>query len=214
MRLLPLTALSFLLLTGVASAELYEPAGEPFVAVVVAGQPQAQIVVPARPASLEEFAASELQAYLARISGAELPVVEESQRDATQFAFFLGNTRKSKKSGIVASEKTMGRDGFALQSVENGLIVLGRNDLGTLFGVYELLERYFDVRWFMPGDLGECVPTKATLRVGQIDLTFKPSFRVRWVGKVGYHMEDLLEVTQGAPVVRSDYFDNEEILVV
>ncbi|MFY0611359.1 MAG: aminopeptidase P family protein [Hyphomicrobiaceae bacterium] len=38
--------------------------------------------------------------------------------------------------------------------------------------------------------------------------------RVRWVGKVGYHMEDLLEVTEGAPVVRSDYFDNETILVV
>ena len=38
--------------------------------------------------------------------------------------------------------------------------------------------------------------------------------RVRWPGKVGYHMEDLVEVTEGAPVVRSDYFDNEEILVV
>ena len=38
--------------------------------------------------------------------------------------------------------------------------------------------------------------------------------RVRWPGKVGYHMEDLIEVTEGAPVVRSDYFDNEEILVV
>ena len=38
--------------------------------------------------------------------------------------------------------------------------------------------------------------------------------RVRWVGKVGYHMEDLIEVTDGAPIVRSDYFDNEQILVV
>lgn len=38
--------------------------------------------------------------------------------------------------------------------------------------------------------------------------------RVRWVGKGGYHMEDLIEVTEGSPVVRSDYFDNEEILVV
>ncbi len=38
--------------------------------------------------------------------------------------------------------------------------------------------------------------------------------RVRWVGKVGYHMEDLLEVTEGAPVIRSDYFDNETIFVV
>lgn len=38
--------------------------------------------------------------------------------------------------------------------------------------------------------------------------------RVRWVGKVGYHMEDLLEITDGAPIIRSDYFDNETILVV
>lgn len=38
--------------------------------------------------------------------------------------------------------------------------------------------------------------------------------RVRWVGKCGYHMEDLIEVTEGAPVVRSNYFNNEEILVV
>ena len=38
--------------------------------------------------------------------------------------------------------------------------------------------------------------------------------RVRWVGKGGYHMEDQNEVTESAPVVRSDYFDNEEILVV
>ena len=38
--------------------------------------------------------------------------------------------------------------------------------------------------------------------------------RVRWVGKVGYHMEDLIEVTDGAPILRSDYFDNEKIFVV
>lgn len=38
--------------------------------------------------------------------------------------------------------------------------------------------------------------------------------RVRWVGDRGYHMEDLIEITEGAPVVRSNYFDNEEILVV
>ncbi len=52
------------------------------------------------------------------------------------------------------------------------------------------------------------------------DMAFEPGMmstietRVRWVGKCGYHMEDLLEVTEGNPVLRSDYFDNEEILVV
>jgi Xaa-Pro aminopeptidase len=38
--------------------------------------------------------------------------------------------------------------------------------------------------------------------------------RVRWAGKVGYHMEDLIEVTESAPILRSDYFDNEDIMVV
>ncbi len=38
--------------------------------------------------------------------------------------------------------------------------------------------------------------------------------RVRWVNKVGYHIEDLVEITEGAPIVHSDYFDNEEIFVI
>ena len=38
--------------------------------------------------------------------------------------------------------------------------------------------------------------------------------RVRWPGKIGYHMEDLYLVTDGAPILLSDAFDNEEILAV
>ncbi len=38
--------------------------------------------------------------------------------------------------------------------------------------------------------------------------------RVRWVGKVGYHMEDLVEITDGAPIVHSTFFDNEEIFEI
>lgn len=38
--------------------------------------------------------------------------------------------------------------------------------------------------------------------------------RVRWVGKCGYHMEDVIEVTEAAPIVHCGDFDNEEILVV
>lgn len=38
--------------------------------------------------------------------------------------------------------------------------------------------------------------------------------RARWVGKAGYHMEDLYLITEGAPTLLSDAFVNEEILVV
>jgi Xaa-Pro aminopeptidase len=38
--------------------------------------------------------------------------------------------------------------------------------------------------------------------------------RVRWTGRMGLHMEDLVLVTENEPLLLSDFFDNEEILVV
>lgn len=183
MRVLLLTVLGSLLVAGPTSAGLYEPATEPFTAIVEGGQARAEIVVPQKADALERFAASELQAYLEKSSGVKLAVVDESQKNGSLYAFFLGKTQKSKESGAALAEETAGRDGFTLQSVPGGMIVLGRNDLGTVFGVYELLERYFDVRWFMPGDLGEYVPKRDALQMGRVNLTYKPSFRVRWVGR-------------------------------
>ena len=52
------------------------------------------------------------------------------------------------------------------------------------------------------------------------DMVYEPGMvstvetRVRWPGKVGYHMEDLYLVTDGSPVLLSDAFENEEILAV
>lgn len=48
------------------------------------------------------------------------------------------------------------------------------NGSGTLFGVYELLERYLGVRWVWPGELGTYVPRAATLRVPAMDLRIRP----------------------------------------
>jgi len=182
MRVLSVIVIGAALAASAPAAELYEPAGEPFVPIAASGRAQAQIVVPAKPTFLEEYAASELQAYLEKISAARLPIADPSQADRQAFAFFLGNTEQAERLGIQTDEQTLGRDGFVLRSVPGGLVVIGRNDLGTLFGVYELLERYFGVRWFMPGQIGEHVPKQPSLTMGQVDLTFKPSFRVRWVG--------------------------------
>ena len=52
------------------------------------------------------------------------------------------------------------------------------------------------------------------------DICFEPGMvctietRVRWPNVKGYHMEDLYLVTEGAPRLLSDAFDNEEILVL
>lgn len=38
--------------------------------------------------------------------------------------------------------------------------------------------------------------------------------RARWVGELGYHMEDIVEITDGAPIWHAKHFPNEELLVV
>jgi hypothetical protein len=166
-----------------ATAGLYETSRGPFSVMVEKGQAKAQIVTPAEPTHLEEFAALELQAYLHKISGAKLPIVKEGIPASLPYSIYLGDTRKAAKSGITSNERKMGLDGFTLRSVRSGLVVRGQNDLGTVFGVYELLERNFDVRWFMPGEIGEYVPKHDTLKLGKLDLTYKPSFRVRRIGE-------------------------------
>ena len=161
------------------SQPLYKPADGPFFKIVRSGKPQAQIIIPSEPTYLEEFAASELQNYFEKISQVRLPIIKEGNRNKYSFSFFLGKTKKAAEAGIQPNEKMMGRDGFELKSVEKGINIQGRNDLGTLFGVYELLERYFDVRWFMPGE--EYYPEKTTLKIGKINFVYKPSFPLRWV---------------------------------
>lgn len=52
------------------------------------------------------------------------------------------------------------------------------------------------------------------------DIEYEPGMvstvetRVRWVGQKGLHMEDLISIESGGPVVLSDVFDNEEIFVI
>lgn len=51
-------------------------------------------------------------------------------------------------------------------------------------------------------------------------VTFQPNMvicvetRVRWVQKEGYHIEDLVLITEGAPEIMTLYFDGSEMLVI
>ncbi|MHB8997588.1 MAG: DUF4838 domain-containing protein [Armatimonadota bacterium] len=52
---------------------------------------------------------------------------------------------------------------------------------GTVYAVYDFLERYCNVRWYLPGELGEIIPKKATLTVSGPDLQRKPAMSYRWI---------------------------------
>lgn len=48
----------------------------------------------------------------------------------------------------------------------------------------------------------------------QVGMLTTVETRVRWAGKVGYHMEDIIEITDGAPIWHAKDFPNEELLIV
>lgn len=82
-------------------------------------------------------------------------------------------------------------NGFVLRTVDEALYLVGRdedgsplrddNDAGTLFAVYEWLDRQVGVRWLWPGELGTYVPVHETLSSGDWDLVGAPPFvHTRW----------------------------------
>ena len=49
----------------------------------------------------------------------------------------------------------------------------------TCYAVYDFLERFCDVRWYAPTDLGLVCPTRATLEVSGADVRRRPKFEFR-----------------------------------
>jgi hypothetical protein len=52
---------------------------------------------------------------------------------------------------------------------------------GTLYAVYDFLERYCGVRWYAPGEIGLVCPRRATLTVSGSDRRHKIAMEMRWI---------------------------------
>jgi hypothetical protein len=137
-------------------------------------QPRARIVVSETASSLEAQAASELQLYVSRMSGATLPIVSSVEPREIGSLIRVG-VHGGEAVGAWAGARPE-PDGFALETSGRTLFVVGGDERGTLYGAYALLET-LGVRWFMPGDLGEDVPEQPTIALPDIDSRQSPAFR-------------------------------------
>jgi len=197
---------------------LYPPMPPPFQALVKDGQPAGVIVTPREPSELETLAARELQEYLKRISGAEVPIVKAGH-DVTGLRVLLG--RGAAPDGFELGAD-LGGEGFVIRTAPNALVIAGQTPRGTLYGVYTFLEKYLGVRWFTPFPRGEVVPKLKTIAIGQIADAERPDFRLRWVGRdewavrnkanratetvPGFNLQPGIYHTQGRFLPRTKYF--------
>lgn len=170
---------------------------EPFV-LTTEGEAQATLVVPADPLRVEQFAAEELRYHVSRATGVELPIVKESDAagESMSAAVYIGATRAAADAGVNASE--LAANGFVVEREGDRLFIVGRDSdgpvgreagtlhgnythVGTLFGIYEILETQLDIRWLWPGESGEVIPRRRTIELSDVDQLHEPELiHKRW----------------------------------
>lgn len=156
-------------------------------------RPVATIVLPDEPLPVESFAAEELAHHVKLATGADLAIVPEADTPAEGDRVFIGATRAAAEAGL--SAEGLSPNAFIIHAGADRLFVLGddgegepgwilhnnRTRVGTLFGVYHLLDRELGARWLWPGPLGEVVPERASIGFEALELTGEPAFvHARW----------------------------------
>jgi tetratricopeptide (TPR) repeat protein len=226
--------------------------------IVYDGQPRAEIVIAGDPPRTVRLAAAELQAYLEKISGARLPIVQDPG-ERTPVKIFVGQSPHTDRLQVSADGLKHGA--YRIVSGEDWLVLIGhdtdfvpidpwpRNNADWVSGrvhaqwdeitgarwgnplagfykhytgrasdfgkppaeqfdksgaihVWDFDERgsfnavcgflrSLGVRWYMPGDLGEVVPSLATIPLPAVDETVVPDFAVRRFNiRFGVHGRD------------------------
>lgn len=144
--------------------------------LVADGKAAAAVVIPADATNQEKLAAAELVDHLEKIAGVKLEVTHTEPASGTAVVR-LGRAAPVQLEQLIQSR---GDDpsAFALIIGDQDIAIRGQTDLGTAFGVYELLER-LGVRWFMPGELGTVIPQLKTVALEPVEVVQVPSFKAR-----------------------------------
>ena len=182
-----------------AVALLSQVAASGAVTLVRNGGPAATIVIADQPTSSAQFAAAELQHHIARITGAELPIVGAG-RPVEGVRVLIGESKATAALGLPG--KPLESQEYLIRFLPGTIVLMGRDadrrstaqygaeqayrtwpalfeEQGTCYAVYDFLERVCDVRWFRPGELGMVHPVSATLEARGEDVRRAPAFKYR-----------------------------------
>jgi Malectin domain/Glycosyl hydrolase family 67 N-terminus len=165
---------------------------------------QAEIVVGREGTRLERLAARELQRFLSDLTGARLSIVDDDGdrgRPEPQIIVGRPETNEAIARLVAAGElpEALPDQAFALRTVtvrgRRSIAVLGGDDAGSLYGAYDLLERY-GARFYIDRDV--LPEAKRRFEIESVDVVRRPAQEVRGLlpwhdflnGPSGYSYED------------------------
>ena len=167
-----------------------------------------EIVVAKDALPITKFAAEELKTHLEKALDTAIPVVNAVTPE--KISFILGVNEFSRQAGL--DDKKLTRDSFMIRREGKKIYILGtdaplisasadkkkfqvnvetalksgvwlqKSAKGTLFGVYDFLERFAGVRFFFPNELGVIIPKDRDLRLPGIDIFDRADCDIRISG--------------------------------
>jgi hypothetical protein len=159
--------------SGVARSQ---EAGEPLT-IVADGSSDYVIVRPLASSPSQVYAAEELQRFVRAMTGVEL-LIATDDGPLPPKAILLGATRHT--AGVLGGSpdaSALGDDGFHLRTAGEYLCIIAGPVRGALYGVYELLERYWGCRWY--ASFHSVIPSHTSLSLPDIDDAQAPAFAMR-----------------------------------
>ena len=139
--------------------------------------------------SVARYAAKELAHQLSRVLGVKITV--SGKVTNKKYAIIVGDAALAKKHGM--DPATLDRDGFFIRTVGNRIIIAGDDapnadatrhgyfKRGTIFGVYDFLERFAGVRYYFPGEMGTVAPRVREWILPAIDIVERPDSQYRQI---------------------------------
>lgn len=120
-------------------------------------------------------AAAELASYFTKITGAEISVVSPDV-PAAEYEIVVGIAHGAES--IIADLTALGEDGFVIRAVGKTLYLTGYHGRGTLYAVYEFLERFAGCRFY--ASYFEKIPSLDAFTIpADTDVRETPVFSVR-----------------------------------
>ena len=133
------------------------------------------IILPPNAIPSEVTAAKELQNYLHKIFPGKFPIVRDESISSPAIRLGQSATNSQLLGGLDFS--ALKPDEIILKTQDKNLILTGERPRGTLYAVYEFLERAYGVRFWNPSITD--YPHKKEFTIPQIDYRYAPVFRDR-----------------------------------
>jgi hypothetical protein len=165
------------------------------------GKTQATVVVAADAEKWEKQAAEDLIHYVELMSGAKPTLASTPEAIATALKtkapllIVGGEALKIEPSlrGILSKtakkNPVLRADAIVVERRGNRVYLAGTNEDCHYYAVAELLTRW-GCRWFMPTEIGDCIPSHPELKVGKLSYAYAPPFEVRnyWIAWNGSNL--------------------------